>query len=213
VFNATYIYELPIGHGRAIRTGKVLDEIVGGWYTSGIVTMFSGLPLTVTEGSQVFGGGTSTIGVNTAMIPTGSIAASGVNSGSAGCTLSGVGSVGTTAATGSGLNIFSDPCAVYGSLRYIQLSSDTRTGRANPMRGLPVRNMDMRFGKDFTLGESKRRMGFSADFFNVFNHHNFSTPSLNYTSPTSFGVITGTYTPANRTNSARWIEMGLRLDF
>jgi hypothetical protein len=213
VFNANYIYEFPIGRGRAIRTGKVLDEIVGNWYTSGIVTLFSGLPLTVTEGAQVFGGGTSTIGVNSAMIPTGSIAASGLNSGSAGCTLSGVGSVGTTAATGSGLNIFSNPCAVYGNLRYIQLSSDTRTGRANPMRGLPVRNMDMRFGKDFTLGESRRRLGFSADFFNVFNHHNFSTPSLSYTSPTSFGVITGTYTPANRTNSARWIEMGLRLDF
>ncbi len=49
--------------------------------------------------------------------------------------------MGTTAATGTGLNIFSNPCAVYGSLRYIQLSSDTRTGRANPMRGLPVRNM------------------------------------------------------------------------
>jgi hypothetical protein len=175
--------------------------------------MFSGLPLTVTEGSQVWGGATSTIGVGSAMIPTGSIASSAINSGSAGCTLSGVGSVGTTAATGSGLNIFSNPCAVYGNLRYIQLSSDTRTGRANPMRGLPVRNMDMRFGKDFVLGEAKRRVGFSADFFNVFNHHNFSTPGLNYTSPTSFGVITGTYTPANRTNSARWIEMGLRLDF
>jgi hypothetical protein len=213
VFNANYIYELPIGSGKAIRTGKLLNEIVGGWYTSGIVTMFSGLPLTVTEGSQVWGGATSTIGVGSAMIPTGSIASSAINSGSAGCTLSGVGSVGTTAATGSGLNIFSNPCAVYGNLRYIQLSSDTRTGRANPMRGLPVRNMDMRFGKDFVLGEAKRRVGFSADFFNVFNHHNFSTPGLNYTSPTSFGVITGTYTPANRTNSARWIEMGLRLDF
>jgi hypothetical protein len=214
VFNAYYTYDLPFGHGRAIQTGRVLDYLVGGWYTSGIVTMFSGLPLTVTESSQVFGGATSTIGVNTAMIPTGSITNSGINSGSAGCTLTGVGSVGTTAATGSGLNIFANPCAVYGSMRYIQLSSDTRTGRANPMRGLPVRNMDMRFGKDFSLGgEGKRRLGFSSDFFNVFNYHNFSTPGLSYTSPTSFGVITSTYTPANRTNSARWIEMGLRVDF
>lgn len=191
----------------------MLDEIVGGWYTSGIVTMFSGLPLTVTESSQVFGGATATIGVNSAMIPTSAPLSAGVNSGAAGCTLAGVGSVGTTAATGAGLNIFSDPCAVYGALRYIQLGSDTRTGRANPMRGLPVRNMDMRFGKDFHLASERRRLGFSADFFNVFNHHNFSTPGLSYTSPTSFGVITGTFTPANRTNSARWIEMGLRFDF
>ena len=213
VINAYYTYDLPIGRNRTFHTNAILDQIVGGWYTSGIVTMFSGLPLTATESSQVFGGGTATIGVNSAMIPTGSIASTGVTSGSAGCTLTGVGSVGTTAATGTGLNLFSNPCAVYGSLRYIQLSSDTRTGRANPMRGLGVRNMDMRFGKDFPLASEKRRIGFSADFFNVFNHHNFSTPALNYTSPTSFGVITGTYTPANRTNSARWIEMGLRLDF
>jgi hypothetical protein len=123
--------------------------------------------------------------------------------------------VGTTAATGSGLNIFGDPCAAYSSFRYISLSADTRSGRANPMRGLPVKNMDMRLGKDTKLRGSERptTLGFSVDFFNVFNYHNFSTPGLTYTSPTSFGVITSTYTPANRTNSARWIEMGLRLDW
>ena len=84
----------------------------------------------------------------------------------------------TTAATGAGLDLFSNPCAVYGSLRYIQLSSDTRTGRANPMRGLGVRNMDMRFGKDFPLRSEKRRLGFSADFFNVFNHTQFANPNV-----------------------------------
>jgi hypothetical protein len=213
VFNAYYTYDVPVGRGRAIRTSGVLDQIVGGWYTSGIVTAFSGLPLLVTEGSQVWGGGTSTIGANSYMIPTGSLTNANPNGGSSGCTLTGVGSVGTTAATGSGINIFSNPCAVYGSMRYIQLASDTRTGRANPMRGLPVRNMDMRIGKDFPLASEKRRIGFSADFLNVFNYHNFSTPGLSYTSPTSFGVITSTYTPANRTNSARWIELGLRVDF
>jgi hypothetical protein len=72
--------------------------------------------------------------------------------------------------------------------------------------------MDMRLGKDTHISE-KVRLGLSADFFNVFNYHNYSTPSLSYTSPTSFGVITSTYTPANRTNSARWIELGMRLDF
>jgi hypothetical protein len=198
-----------------LHGGKVIDRVIGGWYTSGIVTAFSGLPLTVTQGSQVWGGATSTISVNTAMVPTAAPAQTSANTGSAGCTLTGTGSVGTTAATGTGLNLFSDPCAVYGSFRYISLSADTRTGRANPMRGLPVKNMDMRFGKDTKLWRKDNpvRLGFSADFFNVFNYHNFSTPSLSYTSPTSFGVITSTYTPANRTNSARWIEFGLRLDF
>ncbi|HLK62454.1 MAG TPA: carboxypeptidase-like regulatory domain-containing protein [Bryobacteraceae bacterium] len=212
IFNAFYTYELPFGPGHALHSNAVVNRFIEGWYTSGILTMFSGLPVTVTESSQVFGGGTSTIGVTSAMIPTVPLSNANINSGSSGCTLSGVGSVGTTAATSTGLNIFANPCAVYSDLRYIQLSSDTRTGRANPLRGLPVRNMDMRFGKDTRITE-KMRLGFSADLFNVFNHHSFNNPGLNYTSPTSFGVITSTFTPANRTNSARWIELGLRLDF
>jgi hypothetical protein len=213
VFNAYYIYELPFGAGHKLRGGRLLDRVIGGWNTAGVVTAWSGLPLTVTQSAQVFGGATSTITANTAMVPTGSLASTGITSGSAGCTLTGVGSVGTTAAaTGTGLNIFSDPCAVYGSFRYIQLTSDTRTGRANPLRGLPFYNMDMRLGKDTRISERKMLL-FSADFFNVFNHHNFTTPNLAYTSPTNFGVITSTYTPPNRTNSARWIELGLRFEF
>jgi hypothetical protein len=215
VFNAFYNYEIPLGERHMLHTGNFIDRIIGGWYTSGIVTVFSGLPLTVTQGAQVWGGATSTIGVNTAMVPTTAPASSSVHYGSAGCTLTGTGSVGSTAATGAGLNLFGDPCAVYSGFRYISLSADTRTGRANPLRGLPVKNMDMRFGKDTRLKGHERPvlLGFSADFFNVFNYHNFNTPGLSYTSPTSFGVITSTYTPANRTNSGRWIEFGLRLDF
>jgi hypothetical protein len=215
VFNATYSYEIPLGERHRLHAGNFVDRIIGGWYTSGIVTAFSGLPLTVAQGSQVWGGATSTIGVTTYMVPTVPVPDANVHSGSAGCTLAGTGSVGSTAATGSGLNIFGDPCAAYSSFRYISLSADTRSGRANPMRGLPVKNMDMRFGKDTKLRGTERPMtlGFSADFFNVFNYHNFTTPTLNYTSPTSFGVVTSTYTPANRTNSARWIELGLRLDW
>ena len=212
VFNAYYIWELPIGQGRRLSTGKVLDRIVGGWYTSGTFSASTAAPLTVTQSSQAWGGATSTIGVNSAMVPTGTITNSSVNSGAAGCTLAGVGSVGTTAATGAGLNVFGDPCAVYGSFRYLQLSADSCTGRANPMRGLGFWNADFRLSKDTKIAE-KSRLGFSADFFNLFNHHNYNTPSLSYTNPTSFGVITSTFTPPNRTNSARWIQMGMRLDF
>lgn len=212
VFNAIYTYDVPLGKGHMIHGGPIVDRIIGGWNTSGILIAWSGLPLTVTQSSQVWGGATSTIGVNSFMVPNAPVGATGINSGATGCTLAGVGSIGTTAGTGAKLNIFSDPCAAYANFRYIQLSADTRTGRANPMRALPVRNFDMRIGKDTKIGE-RSTLGFSADFFNVFNYHNFNTPGLTYTSPTSFGVITSTYTPPNRTNSARWIALGLRLDF
>ncbi|MBV8817160.1 MAG: carboxypeptidase regulatory-like domain-containing protein [Acidobacteriaceae bacterium] len=212
VFNAFYTYDVPVGKGHRVHGNNLFNSILGGWYTSGIVTAWSGLPLTVTESSQAWGGATATIGVNSAMIPTGSIASTAANGNSSGCTLSGVGGIGTSAASGAGLNIFSNPCAVYGSFRYIQLSSDTRTGRANPMRGLPFYNFDARLGKDFRITERMRFM-LSADFFNLLNKHNFATPSLSYTSPLTFGVITSTFTPPNRTNSARWIEIGARIEF
>jgi hypothetical protein len=50
----------------------------------------------------------------------------------------------------------------------------------------------------------------------MFNHQNFANPGttgLTLTNPAAFGVITGTATPANRTNAARWIEFGLRVEF
>jgi hypothetical protein len=214
VFNSYYIYELPFGKGQRFANGgnAVLNKIIGGWYTSGIVTAQSGLPLTVTESSQVFGGGTSTISVSEPMIPTGPEASANQNPYTASCTVTGTGTVGNTALTGSGLNIFSNPCATYSSFRYIQLSSDTRTGKGNPMRGFALYNFDASFGKDTKLTE-RTTLRFTADMFNVLNYHNYTTPGLSYTSPTSFGVITSTVTPANRTNSARWIEFGLRLEF
>jgi hypothetical protein len=95
----------------------------------------------------------------------------------------------------------------------VQLSSNGRTGSANPMYGLPFWNFDMRLAKDTKVGEHAN-VALSADFFNVFNHENFANPSsLSVSSPANFGVITSTYTPPNRTNSARWIEFGLRLEF
>ena len=206
VFNAFYTYELPMGKGHALHGGAIAGRILGGWYTSGIVTLESGLPLTVTEGTPEFGGGL-TLSPNTAAIPTAPISNAGINS-----------VVGKTAGSsaggsnGTGRNIFANPDTVFNSFRYVNLSTDTRSGRANPFYGLPFRNFDARIGKTTQISE-RFRTEFSADFFNAFNHVNFNNPSLSLQSPASFGVITGSYTPPNRTNSARWIELGLRVEF
>jgi hypothetical protein len=174
----------------------------------------------VTESSQVFGGGTGTISVSEPMIPTGSLQSANQNIQSAACTGSGTAAtggaaangVGSSALTGSGMNIFSNPCAEYNSFRYIQLSSDGRTGKGNPMRTFALYNFDQSFGKDTHLTE-RFTLRFTADMFNILNYHNYATPGLSYTSPTTFGAITATNTPANRNNSARWIEFGLRVEF
>ena len=57
---------------------------------------------------------------------------------------------------------------------------------------------------------------FAADFFNLFNHPNFANPSasnLNITNPNTFGTINLSYIPPNRLNSARWIQLSIRVEF
>ena len=201
-----YVYDLPAGRGHRFHAGPIGDQIIGGWYTSGIVTMMSGVPLTVSEGNPAYGGGL-TLSPSTAAIPTAPITGIGKNN-----------VVGTTAGTsaggaaGTGMNLFSIPDAVFSSIRWVNIGSDTRSGKANPFYGLPFKNFDMSLGKTTKITE-RVNTRFSADFFNVFNHPNFSNPSLSLQSPATFGVITSTFTPPNRTNSARWIELGLRVEF
>ena len=54
---ANYIYELPFGHGKRYHGSLrgVPDLILGGWQTTGIVTVGSGLPYSVSFSSNVLG--------------------------------------------------------------------------------------------------------------------------------------------------------------
>jgi len=48
-FVAAYTYDLPVGKGKRLNlTNPVADKILGGWTTSGIVTLQSGFPLGAT---------------------------------------------------------------------------------------------------------------------------------------------------------------------
>jgi hypothetical protein len=209
IFNAYYTYDLPAGKGHLVHGGKIVDKIIGGWYTSGIATAYSGVPLAVTEGQNAFGADINGFAQNTLAIMTSPVSNATTNTYNSGCKAEGGNAI---IAGGAGMNIFSDPCAVFNSARYFNLSSDTRTGRANPFYGLPFWNMDMSFGKTTHISE-RVTTRFSADMFNVFNHHTYGNPGTSLANPNAFGVISGTFIPSNRTNSARWIEMGLRLEW
>ena len=218
VVNAYYQYDLPAGRGHLLNGGKAFNWLLGGWYTSGIFSAWTGLPIKVTESSQVWGGGTSVIGATEYAVPTGPLPNTGLNhdvSNKTTCSdniFNGTVGANVGGASGTNMDIFSNPGAAFCDFNYVQLSTNGRTGSANPMYGLPFWNLDMRLAKDTKITERFKTV-FSADFFNIFNHENFNNPSLSISSPATFGVITSTYTPPNRTNSARWIELGLRLEF
>jgi hypothetical protein len=209
VFNSNFVYELPFGRGHRLAAGNVLDRVIGGWYTSGIFTTFSGLPLYVTAGGQTWGGGL--IFPNAVpTIPTLSID-TGVHSGIAGS--GGVGTTGNPTTGGTGLNLFSDPEAASRAFRRIRLSTDTSSGAGAPLRGLSFWNLDFSIGKATRITE-RTSIRFSFDFFNVFNNVNFADPTLDLNQNlANFGVINAQLVPPNRQSGSRWVEFGLRFEF
>jgi Carboxypeptidase regulatory-like domain/TonB dependent receptor len=61
-FVLSYVYELPVGKGKKFGSGMngVVNTIVGGWQTSGTLTLKEGFPLTITSagnGLNYFGAG------------------------------------------------------------------------------------------------------------------------------------------------------------
>ena len=218
-FTGLYEYQIPAGQGHRVSFNNgVLDRFISGWYTAGIFTAYSGLPLVACEGSEVWGV-SSIIGGCVGAIPTVNPHSlnAGVHSGVDGS--NGIGTTGDPANDGTGLNIFANPAAAFASFRAINLSSDGRDGASTPLRGLPMWNFDMSLGKSTKIHE-RLTFDFSAQFLNIFNHVNFWTPglpaaptSLSLQSASNFGVITNQFVPANREAGSRWIELGLRVSF
>ncbi len=211
VFNAHWLYELPAGRGHLISTGNWFDKFLGGWYVSGIFRAFSGVPLIVSQGDQVFGGGII-FAFNSGAIPLRDPSEFSNSTHSPVSGSNGVGTNGDPANGGSGINMFSNPEAVFNSFRKILLSKDGRTGRANPLRGFPRWNLDMSLGKKTTVAENVNIV-FSFDFFNIFNHVDFNNPSLSLLNPRAFGVVTSQFIQPNRTEGSRWIQFGFRVEF
>ena len=61
-FVLSYVYELPVGKGRRFASGLsgVTNAVIGGWQTSGTLTLKEGFPLTITStgnGLNYFGAG------------------------------------------------------------------------------------------------------------------------------------------------------------
>ncbi len=66
--------------------------------------------------------------------------------------------------------------------------------RANPLLGPGMQNWDMAAIKNISFAE-RYRFQFRGEFFNAFNHENFSTVDSNISDGASFGTVTGGHEP------------------
>ncbi|HXG94933.1 MAG TPA: carboxypeptidase regulatory-like domain-containing protein [Blastocatellia bacterium] len=211
IFNGNWVYELPVGKGQRFINGSnaFLSRLISGWYTAGIFRASSGFPITIVQGSQVWGGSlllgnnSGAIGLKGADFDT-SLHKRVVGSG-------GIGTAGNPATNGSGINIFANPEAVFKSVRRVHLSEDGRSGR-NALRGLGFWQLDLTAGKATSITETVK-FRLSVDLINVFNHVNFNDPGTSLQNPTTFGVISSQRISDLQNIFPRRIQLSGRIEF
>jgi hypothetical protein len=187
--SSDFIYDLPFGRGQFIgrNSSRWLDEIIGGWQVSGIVTWRTGLAIPAIGGNS-----TLSLAADNGALFTGaqSAVASGIH---------------TDTANNNQIQFFADPKA---ALKAFSFVSGLTVGSRDTLRGPSFTNTDLAVVKNFPLFGEKYKLQFRAEAFNAFNHPNFGLPDTGITSST-FGVITS----LAGQEPARVMQFALRFDF
>jgi outer membrane receptor protein involved in Fe transport len=184
---ANFQYDLPLGRGRKLlNQNKALDWIVGGWNLSGVLTLQSGLPISVGSNANTtnsFGGAQRPhqIGPSASGIPIREQIDAQLRGD-------------TSRNSYFNRNSFVNPP---------QFTFGT-TGRCLPdIRGPVYHNFDLSILRGFKFSE-RVRLQFRAELFNAFNYVNFQPPSGVVFGLNTFGVITAA-------GNARITQLGLKL--
>lgn len=192
-----YLWNLPLGHAKGILGG-----LTNGWSWSGVFTLQDGYPITLTDGraGSVFCGGSGCNG--TGLTGTGNLCPGVTNILSSGSMQDRVTS-GLTGGSGYfAPGAFCAPPPITGAGNSGTLFGNTAGGIA---LGPGQNNWDMSLAKLINIRESQS-VQFRAEFFDAFNHPQFSLPSASVNGG-SLGVITATSV------SPRIIQLALKYSF
>ena len=166
--NANYIWDLPFGRGQrfASSVGRLADELIGGWQTTGVVRWTTGFPFSVNNGANFptnydIQGFASQV----APIPHG---------------------------RGKFQQVFANPAAAFAAFDYC-LPGDS--GSRNTLRGDGYFEQDAGLGKTFPVNE-RFRVKAGLEVFNVSNSVRFDAQSVSavITNSNGFGNATRTLT-------------------
>jgi Carboxypeptidase regulatory-like domain len=205
-FTASVIYDLPFGRGKKFGANwnGVTNTLLGGWQLTVIQKVTSGFPIFVLDsnpqsGSAIYNNGTASPAgrVDEAGNPfqPGPVAAN------PGCT--------APSSLGKSTLFFFNPCAFVAPP-----TGELGTTSRAPISGPGFVNTDFSVIKRFALPRENMGLDFRAEFFNLFNHAQFDTPSFfgggtgaDLNAPTQFGILSSTV------NNPRVIQFGLKLTF
>ena len=186
-FVANALYNLPVGKGGyVLNNDSLASRLAGGWQVNAIVTLETGTPFSVTAADQ------SLTGANHAS--------------RANCTgnaFTGASSDPSQIVGGSAPGFFINPAAFA-----LPASGTFGTCAPRNFHGPGLENVDLSVFKHFPISE-RYNFELRGEFFNMFNHPNFTNPNSNYvpTSLGSFGKVFATV------NDPREIQLALKFYF
>jgi hypothetical protein len=190
-YTADAVVQIPVGKGKMLfgNAPMWLDEIIGGWQATTLVSFRTGNPLTISGGSVYnVNYDSSAFGI--------------LNAGAA------MPANGLTFDSNGIPSIFSNPNA---SNSFVAAGPGV-VGTRGILRGPSFFNSDVAASKTFTLPWEHVRVSLRAEAFNVINAVTFGNPGssgLSLGSATTFGEITGYATGG----APRVMQFALRLEF
>ncbi len=177
--NATVLYDLPFGRGKAYNLSGPLDLIAGGWQIGGVTNFHSGLPIDVRitrpDIAYVGNPGTAYAG-QTYSSP---VIANGVVQTTAVANVPGGGNTRNVRRPNvvPGVNPY-----LRNGLQYLNPTAFTTPApgtfgnfRRNDLSGPNLAQIDLTLGKSFHATE-RTSFDFRADIYNILNHPNYANP-------------------------------------
>jgi hypothetical protein len=189
-FVTNVVYQLPFGSGRRMLTTGALGRIFGDWDVSGILTLQSGHPFTVTRG--VPQSGTVPSGGSDRPDMVGDPNVAGPVAANPTCV--------APTEIHTALNWF-NPCAF--------MAAPGRFGSAprGNLIGPRYDNLDVSLLREVPLSSSNRRLRFELQLFNVFNKAQYNLPVANFDSRNFTRIL-----QANA-GSPRQLQIGVKYIF
>jgi hypothetical protein len=211
IFNTFIVYETPWYHSQS----GIIGRLAGGWTLAPIVSAGTGTPLTCTTNNsgQNFGGedGANLTDSENCIFTTPYTGGAHTHRGIAGGTDPlGDGSIGTSVklpgSSAASVNMFTNPAAVWDTVRPPILGLDSSNGGSGAISGLGYLNLDFSVKKRIQIYQ-KYSLELSGVFQNIMNHLDFANPSLSLQSAASWGVT------KTQGNQPRQFQMGARAYF
>ena len=186
-FVGNAIWNLPIGKGGLVlNNGGLASRLIGGWQFNSIVTLETGTPFTVTAPDQSQTGGSHQSRANCISDP-----------------FAGATTDPSRIAGGGAPGFYLNPAA-------FAIPSTGTFGNCAPraFHGPGLENVDLSLFKQFLITE-RWKVEFRSEFFNAFNHANFTNPSASI-APASLGSFGKVF---NTVTDPREIQFALKIYF